>query len=51
MHSTLTSTRLARTDTVPDEVKSRAYPGPKHTYPMAEEDLREFTQLVEATAS
>lgn len=29
-----------------DEVKSRAYPAPEHTYPMPKEDLAEFERLV-----
>jgi len=30
-----------------DEVKSRVYPAPEHTYPMPAEDLAEFGRLVE----
>ena len=30
-----------------DEVKSRAYPAPEHTYPMPQEELAEFERLVD----
>jgi 3-methyl-2-oxobutanoate hydroxymethyltransferase len=28
-----------------DETKSRAYPGPEHTYPISKEELGEFKQI------
>ena len=31
-----------------DEVKSRAYPAPQHTYPMSKDELLEFERVVEA---
>lgn len=30
-----------------DEVKSRAYPAPEHTYPIAKEELAEFAKIIE----
>jgi len=31
-----------------DETKSRAYPAPEHTYPIAKEELEEFERIVDA---
>jgi len=31
-----------------EEVKSRAYPAPEHTYPIAKEELAEFTRIIES---
>lgn len=30
-----------------EEVKSRAYPAPEHTYPIAKEELAEFAKIIE----
>lgn len=37
-------------ETYRDEVKSRAYPAPEHTYPIAKDELEEFQQVLANTS-
>jgi 3-methyl-2-oxobutanoate hydroxymethyltransferase len=40
------SESLRAIETYRDEVKSRQYPGPEHTYPISKEELEAFTETV-----